>query len=130
MREKIAGIPAAVLALIKKIGRAIKGLFYKIFPRRAAKYFDADLHEVKYVALMAVYALAINLYIESFARVTTAPLEGIRWAFTNLPIFLFNTLIIFCSMTLALLFKKRRFVWFIISLIWIIESAEQEHLTV
>lgn len=105
--------------VLKKIGGALKGIFYKIFPKRAAKYFDADLHEVKYIALMAVYAIAINLYMEIFARITTAPLEGIRWTFDNLPVFLYNTLIIFSTMTVALLFKKRRFAWFIISLIWI-----------
>lgn len=119
MREKIAKIPAALLGFLKKVGLAIKGLFYKIFPRREAKYFDADRHEIKYIALMAVFALAINLYMESFARLTTSPFEGIRWAFDNLPVFLYNTLIIFSTMTIALLFKKRRFVWFIISLVWL-----------
>ena len=33
--------------------------------------------------------------------------------------FVFNALFIFTSMTFALLFKRRRFVWFIIGLVWV-----------
>ena len=95
-------------------------VFLKVFPRRASKYFDADRHEVKYVILMALGAIAINLYIEWFARLSTGAMEGFRWTVTHPVVFLYNALIIFCTMTLALLFKKRRFVWFIISLLWII----------
>ena len=69
---------------------------------------------------MALYAFVINLYIETFARLQTGITEGIRWAVTHPVIFLYNMLIIFSTMTLALLFKRRRFVWFIISLVWVI----------
>lgn len=117
--DKIRRVLAVIGTFFKKIWDWIGKVFYKIFPRRAAKYFDADLHEVKYIGLMALYALAINLYIEEFARLTTGPVEGFRWAFTHPVIFLYNTLIIFATMTVALLFKRRRFVWFIISVIWI-----------
>ncbi|MBQ1329092.1 MAG: LTA synthase family protein, partial [Mogibacterium sp.] len=54
-----------------------------------------------------------------FARITTAPLEGFRWAVTHPVVFLYNTLIIFATMTIALLFRRRRFVWFIVSVIWL-----------
>ena len=107
-------------AFFKKLGRGISKVFYKIFPKRAAKYFDADLHEFKYIALMALYAVCIDLYMEWFARFTTGPFEGFRWAATHPAIFLYNTLVIFTTMTIALLFKRRRFVWFMISLVWII----------
>jgi hypothetical protein len=40
--------------------------------------------------------------------------------FTHPLVFLYNTLIIFSTMTIALLFKRRRFVWFIVSLFWIV----------
>ncbi|MBP0985764.1 MAG: hypothetical protein J6P39_01995, partial [Oscillospiraceae bacterium] len=68
---------------------------------------------------MALGAIAIELYIEIFARITTAPLEGFRWAFTHPVVFLYNTLIIFATMTIALLFRRRRFVWFIVSVVWL-----------
>jgi phosphoglycerol transferase MdoB-like AlkP superfamily enzyme len=117
--DKIRRVLAAVWTFLKKVWGCIGKVFYKIFPRRAAKYFDADRHELKYIGLMALYALLICLYIEEFARLTTGPLEGIRWAVTHPVIFLYNTLIIFATMTLALLFRRRRFVWFIISVIWL-----------
>ena len=119
MQEKIRTILAAIASFFGKIGGGIGKAFQKIFPKRAAKYFDADRHEFKYIGLMALGALAIELYIEVFARITTAPLEGFRWAFTHPVVFLYNTLIIFATMTIALLFRRRRFVWFIVSLIWL-----------
>ena len=118
--EKLKWVLAIIASPFRRLGNHIGQVFLKIFPRRAAKYFDADLHEVKYIFLMALCSLAINLYIESFARLSTGVFEGFRWAFTNPVIFLYNVLIIFSTMTLALLFRKRRFVWFIISLVWII----------
>ena len=118
--EKAKWVLSIVWSVIKRIGNVIGKVFLKVFPRRASKYFDADRHEVKYVILMALGAIAINLYIEWFARLSTGALEGFRWTITHPVVFLYNALIIFCTMTLALLFKRRRFVWFIISLLWII----------
>ena len=103
----------------RSVGAWIKRIFLKIFPRRAAKYFDADRHEVKYLLIMAIIALLINLYMEWFARLTTSPVECFRWAFSSPLVFLYNALIIFVTLTFALIFKRRRFALFIISLIWI-----------
>ena len=119
MQEKIRRVLAVIGAFFAKIGHGIGKAFQKIFPKRASKYFDADRHEAKYLGLMALGALVINLYIEVFARVTTSPVEGFRWAFTHPVEFLYNTLIIFATMTIALLFRRRRFVWFMISLVWL-----------
>ena len=108
-----------IAAFFKRVGQGIAKAFYKIFPKRAAKYFDADLHEAKYIGLMALSALAIYIYIEEFARLTTGPFEGIRWAFSHPVVFLYNTLIIFATLTLALLFRRRRFVLLMISIVWL-----------
>ena len=118
--EYVRLILSLIAAPFKRLGYNIRKIFLKIFPKRAAKYFDADLHELKYIGLMAVYALAINLYIETFARLTTSPVAGILWAIHSPLAFLYNAIIIFATMTLALLFKRRRFAWMMISLIWII----------
>ena len=120
MLEKIKKILLIAAVPLKKLWNGIKTVFYKIFPRRASRYFDADLHEVKYVMLMALGAFVINVYLEWFARFSTSPFEGFRWAATHPVVFLLNTFIIFCTMTFALLFKRRRFAWFIISLLWVI----------
>lgn len=120
MLDKIKRIPALFLLMLKRIGQRLRKVFLKIFPRRAAKYFDADLHEVKYIFLMLLYAFFINLYIEWIARLTTGFFEGLLWMLRHPLIFSYNMLIIFCTMTLALLFKRRRFAWFMISLAWIL----------
>ena len=108
-----------ILVILKRIGLFFRKIYYRIFPKREAKYYDAPRHERRYLLLMFLSAVLINLYMEVFARVTTGPLEGFRWAVTHPLIFLFNTLFIFASMTFALLFRRRRFAWFIISLVWI-----------
>ena len=119
MQDKIRKVIAMLAAFFRKIGQGISKVFLKIFPKRAAKYYDADVHEARYIGLMALSALAIYLYIEEFARLTTGPLEGIRWAFTHPVIFLYNTLIIFATITIALLFRRRRFVWLMVAVIWL-----------
>ena len=108
-----------IAAFFRKAGQGIGKAFLKIFPRRASKYFDADRHEARYIGLMALSAFAIYIYIEEFARLTTGPAEGVRWALTHPVVFLYNTLIIFATMTLALLFKRRRFVWLMIAVVWL-----------
>lgn len=115
MQEKIRKVLAAIGAFPVKLWHGIG----KVFPRRESKYFDADRHEFKYIGLMALVAIAIELYIEVFARITAAPLEGFHWAVIHPVVFLYNTLIIFATMTIALLFRRRRFVWFIVSVIWL-----------
>ena len=119
MQEKIRKALAAIGAFFVKLWHGIGKVFYKVFPKRESKYLDADRHEFKYIGLMALVAVAIELYIEVFARITTAPLEGLRWALTHPIVFLYNALIIFATMTIALLFRRRRFVWFIVSVIWL-----------
>lgn len=119
MLKKIRRVLAAIGGFLMKTGSGAGKVFHKLFPRKAAKYFDADLHEFRYIGLMALYAVLICLFIEEFARLTTGPAEGLHWAAAHPVIFLYNTLIIFATMTLALLFRRRRFVWFIVSVIWL-----------
>lgn len=116
--DMLKQILAKIWVLIAKAGAAIRRVFYKVFPRREAKYYDAGQHEGRYIALMALSAILLYLFMETAARLTTSPVEGIRWSLTHPLIFLFNALFIFCTMTFALLFRRRRFVWFIIGLVW------------
>ena len=119
-KEIAREILGRILVILKKIGQFFKKIYYKVFPKREARYYDAGQHERKYLCLMALSALLIYLYMEEFARVTTGPLEGLIWAVTHPLIFLFNALFIFTSMTFALLFRRRRFAWFIIGLLWVV----------
>ena len=116
--EKIKAFLLIIAKPFIKLGHKIKDTYFKVFPRREAKYFDADKHELKYIGLMVLLALGINLYIEWFARLTAGIFSVFGWIFHNPLIFLYNAIIIFATMTLALLFKRRRFAWMIISLLW------------
>lgn len=102
------------------IGNKISIAFYKIFPRREAKYFDADRHEVKYIGLMTLGAIGIALYMEWFGRLHAGVFSVFVWIFEHPIVFLYNALIVFATMTVALLFKRRRFAWMMISVLWII----------
>lgn len=123
MLEKTRLVLALIAAPFMRLGDRIGSFFHKIFPKKAAKYFDADLHEFKYIWLMFVYAFFINVYIETFARLTTSPVEGLLWMVRHPLVFLYNVIIIFATMTLALLFRKRRFAWMMISLAWIVVGS-------
>lgn len=109
----------------KKIGSKIKGLFVNIhdkfrtrFPKKEMKYYDGDLHQRKYIGKLAITAFFMYLYIEMFARITTGVFAGVLFLFQHPIIFAYNWLIIFSTMLIALMFKKRGFVLLIISIIW------------
>ncbi len=118
MQDRIKKVLAIPARFAKNIGQKIVKLYLRILPRRAAKYFDADLHELKYIFLMAGISIGLNLFMEVFARLTTGPVEGFVWAATHPVVFLFNVLIVFSTLTFALLFRRRRFALFIIALLW------------
>ena len=120
MRDKIKKNITCVITFIKGLLLRARDAFNRKFPRKPPKYFDASLHETLLIRNMLIYAFLINLFIESFARVTTGPLEGIMLVFRHPVIFFCNVIIIFATMTVSLLFKRRRFSLLIISMIWII----------
>ena len=112
--EKLKEFLAIIAAFLKRLGQGIAKGFYKIFPRRAAKYFDADLHEIRYILLMALVALAINLYIEWFARLSTGVFEGFRWSLTHPVIFLYNMLLLnYSHFFLNLIYQNHTFSQFL-----------------
>lgn len=118
--DKLLPILLIIAKPFKWLGIKIKDLFYKIFPRREAKYFDADRHELKYIGLMVLYAAGITLYMEWFGRLTAGVFSVFVWMAQHPLVFLYNALIVFATMTIALLFKRRRFAWMMISVIWIV----------
>lgn len=120
MKSRIKKVFGKILNAIKKLMMKAREAFNRRFPAKPPKYFDASLHEMTLVRNMAIYAFLINLFIECFARITTGPFEGILFVVRHPIIFLCNVIIIFATMTVALLFKRRRFSVMIMSLIWII----------
>ena len=112
---------------IKKAPKGAKNLIKKAhtkfrckFPKKPPKYFDGGLHQHRYLLLMGLSSFLIYLYIEEFARITSGVFDGIKFLFTHPIIFFYNAGIIFATMTIALLFKKRSFAFFMIGLFWVI----------
>lgn len=68
----------------------------------------------------AIWALGLNLIIETLGRFSTAGmLAGLKFMFTDPIVFLYNTLIIFATLVIASLVKRRIFVFTIVSLFWL-----------
>lgn len=119
-KEKIVSYLLIIAKPFIWLWNKLKTFYFRVFPKREAKYFDADKHELKYIGLMVLYALGIAFYIEWFGRLFTSPFAVFGWIIHNPLCFLYNALIIFATMTVALLFKRRRFAWMIISLLWVV----------
>ena len=68
----------------------------------------------------AVCAIVLNLIIETLGRFsTTSIFGGIQFVFEDPIVFLYNTLIIFATLVIASLFKRRVFVFVIVSIFWL-----------
>lgn len=67
-----------------------------------------------------ICALVLNLLIETLGRFsTTSLLGGIQFVFQNPLVFLYNTMIIFATLVVASLFKRRVFFFVIVSIFWL-----------
>lgn len=69
----------------------------------------------------AVWALLLNLVIETLGRMSTTSIwGGFQFLIDEPIVFLYNTLIIFATLVIASVFKRRLFVFTIVSLFWLI----------
>ena len=72
-------------------------------------------------AVAGLWALLLNLLIETLGRFsTTSVLGGIQSMFNSPTVFLYNTMIIFATLVIASIFKRRLFVFTVISIFWIV----------
>ncbi len=69
------------------------------------------------LVLSAVFALAMNLFIETMARHSL--LESFRFFVQSPSVFLFNTFLIFATYSIVLLFRRRIFWYVVISVPWL-----------
>ena len=68
----------------------------------------------------AIWALGLNLIIETLGRFSTQGLlGGINFMFHSPVVFLYNTLIIFATLVIASVFKRRLFVFTIVAIFWL-----------
>lgn len=112
--RKVKKVPAK----LKSAGVRVHDKFRARFPKKQPKYFDAKLHEKRYIIKLALIAFFIYLYIEEFARMKEGVFAGIMFMVHSPLIFACNWLIVFSSLTLTLFFRKRGFMTMILSLLW------------
>ncbi len=68
----------------------------------------------------AIWAFCLNLVIETLGRFTTGNwLSGVMFVFEDPLVFFYNTMIIFATICIASLFKRRLFVFVIASIFWL-----------
>ena len=67
-----------------------------------------------------IWAIALNLIIETLGRFTTAGIfGGLKFMVGDPIVFLYNALILFTTLVLASLVKRRIFVFTIVSIFWV-----------
>ena len=72
-------------------------------------------------AVAALWSLILNLIIETLGRFpTTSIWGGIQFALHEPIVFIYNAMIIFTTLVIASVFKRRVFVYTIVSLFWLI----------
>ena len=81
----------------------------------AVKFFHTSF------AIGAIWAIALNLIIETLGRApTTSIWGGIEFFFENPLVFLYNALIIYATLVIASVFRRRVFVFTLVTLFWLV----------
>lgn len=65
-----------------------------------------------------LFALILSFAIEAVCRLN--PISAIRYVFTRPLAYLYNTLLIACTLSIALFFRRRRFAYTLVSAIWLV----------
>lgn len=106
----------------KKVFSSIKSGINRIYdkiPKKESKLYDGKIHQEHFILKLALASLLIYLYIEEFARITTSIAGGFLMIVNQPLVFLYNWLIIFTTLSISLLFKRRNFVATAAGLFWI-----------
>ena len=120
MRAKIKKFFGKIKNKIKETCGKIHSKFRKKFPKKEPKYYDGELHQNKYLLKLCKTAFFIYLYIETYARIKTGIFDGIIFIFQHPLVFIYNWFLIFTTLLLVLLFKKRGFALLVISAVWVV----------
>lgn len=101
-----------------KIDKAMEETYHEVENMSFEEITEKALHTSFFEA--AIWAIVLNLIIETLGRFsTTSLLGGIQFVFEDPIVFFYNTLIIFATLVIASLFKRRVFVFVIVSIFWL-----------
>ena len=91
--------------------------------KRAARIDDAEeKHRIlgNSFFMCFIVAVLINLFTETIARQSTPVTGGLVYMIEQPLVFLANTMIIYATLSLSALFKRRRFVMLLVSAVWLL----------
>ena len=91
-----------------------KKLFSGLSAKSRRVYHFSDRHPL---VSCLILAFVLNLILECLGR--RNPIDGVLYLFQSPVMFFYNVLIIMMTLSVALLFKRRVFVAFLVSVIWL-----------
>ena len=118
MKKKIGMAAGFISAPFRKVGSIIKKPFVTFYEKNQSRIAKTVNILNKYsLVFHAVGSLLIELFIESFSRHSAA--EGIVFMVESPLVFLYNSLLIFMTLMVVYLFRRRAVLRLTISAIWI-----------
>src|SRR3712207_4519091 len=83
---------------------------------RLKSFYEKHLHNTTGFCLLLAFGL--NLFMETFARKGVSIFGGLIFMAQHPVVFFYNVLIIFATLSICLLFKRRVFVITMITTVW------------
>ena len=102
----------------EKLDRQIEQTIHEVETMDRHTFFEKFIHNS--FAFAVIWALFLNLIIETLGRFsTTSVWGGLEFLFKEPLVFCYNALIIFATILIASVFRRRVFVFTIISIFWL-----------
>ena len=102
----------------EKLDRQIEQTIHEVETMDRKKFYEKFIHNSFVFA--AVWSLILNLVIETLGRFsTTSVWGGIQFFFDKPLVFLYNALILFATLLVASVFRRRVFVFTIVTIFWL-----------
>ena len=102
----------------EKLDRQIEQTIHEVETMDRKKFYEKFIHNSFVFA--AVWSLILNLVIETLGRFsTTSVWGGIQFFFDKPLVFLYNAMILFATLLVASVFRRRVFVFTIVTIFWL-----------
>lgn len=103
----------------EKLDRQIEQTIHEVETMNRHDFFEKFIHNS--FAFAVIWACFLNLVIETLGRYSTVGIfGGIQFVIQEPIIFCYNALIIFATILIASVFRRRTFVFTIISIFWLV----------
>lgn len=101
----------------EKLDRQIEQTIHEVETMDRHAFFEKFVHNS--FAFAVIWAIFLNLFLETLGRFsTTSLLGGVQFMVEHPLVFFYNALIIFATILIASVFRRRVFVFTIVSILW------------